>query len=152
VTDRIANLLAAVLAAAFGGYLIVSARSFSAMGALMPNLVGAVLVLLGAALAVAAIVRPALVAIDLPARGPWLRPLVFVGLFGVLVAALPAAGFVPTVVVGGVLASLIVPRERPWTPGSALLHLGVIALSAVSLWLVLERVLNVPLPDGTLVR
>jgi hypothetical protein len=118
----------------------------------MPILVGATLVLLGVTLAVAALARPALVAIDLPARGPWLRPLGFVALFGVLVLALPTAGFVPSVVVGGILASLLVPRERPWTLIAALLHIGVIALAAVSLWLVLESVLNVPLPDGTFLQ
>jgi len=150
VTGQIANLVAAVLVAMFGGYLILAAQGFSAMGALMPNLVGAILVVLGAAVAVVALVRPGLVATDLPERRAWLRPLAFVALYGILVAALPTAGFLPSVIVGGVLTSLLVPRERPWSVGSATVHLGAIVLAAVLLWLVLERALNVPLPDGTL--
>lgn len=149
-TRRLMNLAAG---AAFGGlglFLVVAARQFEDAGRSTPTFIGYGLVVLSIVLVVVELVRSDWLPVPDAEEGSGRRRLVFVILMLLWILVLPYLGFI---VAGSLMFAIIaaaVPRSTPWTGRSLALHAVAGILTTVGFWLVLTKLLIVPLPTSTL--
>lgn len=139
-----------LLSLVLGLVILVQARGFSRMGSYMPNLVGWLLIGLGVLLCVVHLF--ALMRIDDPekAEGGISRKLVFIGLMGGWVMAMPVLGFLTSAILGFLVVALLVPRKR-WRPTALLLDTAMGTTVIVAIYLLSTHYLDLAFPRGLII-
>ncbi len=142
------NIGSAFVASALGVVVLIGAREYSDLGALLPKIIGIGLIFLSVLLIALELLRPGQQR-DFDVQGGSLaRRAGLVALMIVWVALLPVLGFLPISILAFMLIAFAVPAEHRWTPKRLFAHgLGAVVLIVV-FWAVLLYVLYVPLPAG----
>ncbi|MEO1207741.1 MAG: tripartite tricarboxylate transporter TctB family protein [Pseudomonadota bacterium] len=146
--DRSTNVIAGVVFALLGAYVIWEAQRFGEYGAVTPVFVGVGLMALSLALIATSLSIPQLIPpVSVPTGSMFTRALL-VGLMIIWVALLPYAGFLlSSIIAFGVIAA-VVPVVSNWTFRGAVLHAIGAIIVTVLFWFILTAYLNVPLPAG----
>ncbi|MGD9715370.1 MAG: tripartite tricarboxylate transporter TctB family protein [Thermomicrobiales bacterium] len=155
-----AEMAIAVFLALLGIYILFSSRSFSALGSLFPRIIGVLLLILSLSLVGSLLnkLRKARAVLSESVHDPasppkevmlW-RSFASVAIMGLWVGLVPIGGFITTSLLSFLAIAFLVPREAPWTPRSAagMAVSGLVTVSAI--YLLLTKLLLVPLPSGYL--
>ncbi len=150
IAPRTTNVIAGLVFAAFGVFLLIASQEFEDSGRSTPMFIGAGIVLLAAILVVSDFLKPAAADHGAADGGSQKRRLIFVVLMAAWVLLLPYLGFLVSGFIMFAIVAAAVPKHSRWTAKGLGLHAAAGVVTTAAFWVVLTQLLNVPLPEPTL--
>lgn len=150
--SRRTDLVASAALALLGAFVLWESSGMQWLGAVTPQFVGAGLISLSALLGGRALALRARSRIR-PVKAPLnASQALFVLIFAGWIAALPWLGFVASSFLGFIAISFTTPRLAAMSPAWIGWQLAGAMTATVAAWVLLARVLDIPLPVGAFMR